>query len=68
MAKRYIVDLRSLNPVDREDAFKQIDKFAFMATMVMGSSGLEAVELIWDLKENFATSPALPAGCPWREI
>ena len=68
MAKRYIVDLRSLSPADRGAAFEQIDKYAFTATMVIGQSGLEAVELIWDSKENFATSPALPVGCPWREI
>ena len=43
MAKRYVVDLRSLDPAKREAAYKQIDELAFMTEMVFGPAGLEAL-------------------------
>ena len=63
MAKRYVVDLRSLDPAKREAAYKQIDELAFMTEMVFGPAGLEAVEVFWTSEEDFATSPLIPSGC-----
>lgn len=68
MTKRYLVDLRSLTPEQRERAFLQMEQVAFLATRVLGPSGLEQVTVAWDLEEDFPTSALVPSGCPCREI
>lgn len=68
MTKRYLVDLRSLAPEQRECAFAKMEQTAFLATRVLGPSGLEQVTVAWDQEEDFPTSVLLPPGCPCREI
>lgn len=68
MARRYIVDLRGLNPVERKAAYDQIDRFSFMAVQIVGETGLEGVDVTWDSSEDFPTSPIFPRGCPYREV
>lgn len=68
MAKRYYVDLSSLDNAEKEAAVKQLDSFAFMTTLVRNSNGLSGIIIVWDADENFSTSAALPSGCPWREV
>ena len=67
MAKRYTVDLRSLSPAERKDAFELMDGFSFMADEIFGESGLEGAVVYWDRQEDFPTSPVFPRGCPYRE-
>lgn len=68
MAKRYIVDLRSLEPAERKAAYEQIDGFSFSTSQVIGEMGLEGADVIWDSPEDFSTSPVFPHGCPYREV
>ena len=68
MGKPDIVDLRGLSPAEREAAYKQIDGFSFSTDRILGETGLEAAEVLWDLPEDFPTSPAFPSGCPYREV
>ena len=68
MAKRYIVDLRSLPPAERLNAFNRIEMQAFLATEWFGESGLEGADVIWDSSEDFPTSQAFPRGCSYQEI
>lgn len=63
MAKRYTVDLRSLDPAKREAAYQKIRDFSFHADRVLGPSGIESVDVTWTLEEDFATSPLIPPGC-----
>ncbi len=48
MSKMYRVDLRSLTPAEREAAYEQIDRVAFMTDIIMGPTGLEAIEVFLD--------------------
>lgn len=68
MAKRYIVDFRHLSREERTAAFELIDRLAFMTTRIPGKTGLEGADVIWDREEDFPTSPAFPAGCPYQEV
>ncbi len=68
MARRYIVDFRHLSKEERTAAFEQIDRFAFMTTRISGKTGLEGADVIWSYEKDFPTSPAFPAGCPYREV
>lgn len=68
MAKRYIVDLRSLDPVERVAIVDKLDSWSFMTSEVYENSKLVAADVIWDSKENFLSLPILPAGCPVEEI
>lgn len=65
--KRYTVDLRGLNPDERQAAFDLMDGFSFMANEIFGESGLEGAVVHWDRKEDFPTSPVFPRGGPFRE-
>lgn len=65
---RYIVDLRSLERHEREAAYRQIDKLSFMTTMILGEEGLEGADVVWNLKEDFESSPAYPKGCPCKLV
>lgn len=67
MAKRYIVDLRNLDPAKREVALKQIGGFAFLTTPIFGETGLEQVDVIWDSKDDFTSSSCFPSGCKYYE-
>lgn len=68
MAKRYIVDLRGLDPADRKAAYEKIDGYSFMTIRVLGETGLEGADVIWDSPEDFPTLPIFPHGCPYQEI
>lgn len=68
MAKRYIVDLRTLDTAERAAAYELIDGLSFMASRIMGETGLEGADIIWSSTEDFPTSPAFPHGCSYREI
>ncbi len=68
MAKRYIVDLRNLEPTKREAAYQQLDTLAFMVTRIFGTTGFEFADVIWDSSDDFTTSPALPHNCPYKEM
>ncbi len=68
MARRYIVDFRHLSKEERTAAFEQIDRFAFMTTRISGKNGLEGADVTWDREEDFPTSMAFPAGCPYQEV
>ena len=67
MAKRYVVDLRSLTPAEKKAAIERLERVSFMVTPVFENNTVTAAEVIWDSPENFATSPALPVGCLWQE-
>ena len=68
MTKRYVVDLRSLDPAKREAAYKRIDELAFMTNIVLDSTGLEAVEVFWDSEEDFTASGLIPPGCSCTQL
>lgn len=63
---RYIVDLRSLEPEERDAAFILLRDYSFLAARIMGKSGLEGADVIWDSQQDFQTSPIYPKGCPCR--
>lgn len=60
---RYRVDLSSLDPLKREEAFETLDKNSFFAERVIGKNGLEAAFVNWNLSEDFESSPIFPKGC-----
>lgn len=68
MSKMYRVDLRSLTPAEREAAYEQIDSLAFMTDMIMGPTGLEAIEVFWTTEDDFPTSELIPPGCSCYQI
>lgn len=68
MAKRYIVDFQGLTREERQAAFDQIDRFAFMTTRIVGPTGLEGANVVWLHQEDFPTSPAFPRGCTYRKV
>lgn len=68
MSKMYRVDLRSLTPAEREAAYEQIDSLAFMTDMIMGPTGLEAIEVFWTAEDDFASSKLIPPGCRCYQI
>lgn len=63
---RYIVDLRNLKPEERDAAFILLRDNSFLATRIIGPSGLEGADVIWDSQQDFQTSSAYPKGCPCR--
>jgi len=63
MATRYRVDLTSLSLTDRQVAFQNMKTVAWGVYQVLGPSGLEGVDVIWDLPDDFQTSPVFPKGC-----
>lgn len=66
--KVYRVDLTSLEPSDRMQAYELMDNFSFFASMVLGASGLEGAVVHWESQEDFPTSPVFPKGCPYQLI
>lgn len=59
----YRVDLTSLEPSERVAAVKRIDAVTFDTYDGYGTSGLEYVDVAWDRKEDFVSSPVFPTGC-----
>lgn len=66
--KKYRVDLRGLTPAEREAVYKQIDSLAFMTEMIMGPTGLEAIEVFWTAEDDFTSSELIPPGCICYQI
>lgn len=66
--KKYRVDLRGLTPAEREAVYKQIDSLAFMTDRVLGSTGLEAIEVFWTAEDDFTSSELIPPGCSCYQI
>jgi len=64
MLKRYIVDLRDLTPEEKETVRERLEGVAFMVCdMLSGSQGLVALQVYWDSKEDFFSSPVFPSKC-----
>lgn len=63
--KHYRVDLRSIPVNDREAVCTRLDRVAFLASWYpVPGVGIEFVEVFWDSKEDFESSPFIPHGCP----
>ena len=62
--QRYRVDLSSLEPSKREEAFELPDGYSHFAECVISEGKLEAVIVNWDSSEDFESSPVFPKGCP----
>jgi len=60
---RYRVDLSSLDPSKREEAFNLLNDNSFFAEQVIGRNGLEAAFVNWDSSEGFESSVIFPKGC-----
>lgn len=60
--KKYRVDLRGLTPAEREAVYKQIDSLAFMTDRVLGSTGLEAMDVFLKADDEPSLSQAHPSG------
>lgn len=60
---RYRVDLSSLDPSKREEAFILLNDNSFFAERVIGKNGLEAAFVNWDSSEDFESSAIFPKGC-----
>lgn len=69
MLKRYMIDVRELSPEEKEAVRTRVEGFAFMVSDVFGGpKGLIGLEVFWDRKEDFLTSPICPANCHCMEI
>ncbi len=62
--KRYHVDLTSLSPPKREEAFELIDGFSHFTERIIGENGLEAAIVNWTSSTDFESSIVFPKGCP----
>lgn len=60
--KIYRVDVRNLSPEEKEAFHNQLDMLAFMTTFVYEGNVLSAIDVCWDRKDDFLTSPIFPAG------
>ena len=60
---RYRVDLSSLDPSKRQEAFNLLNDNSFFAERVTGKDGLEAAFVNWDSSEDFESSAVFPKGC-----
>ena len=46
MAKRYVVDLRSLTPAEKKAAIERLERVSFMVTPVFENNTVTAAEVI----------------------
>lgn len=65
--KLFRIDLRSLDPEDRVSVSVRFSGAA-LTSEILGSSGLEYLDVYWDSPESFPDSPLFPVGCSYREI
>lgn len=69
MLKRYMIDVRDLSSEEKEAVRERVEGFAFMVCDVFGGSqGLIGLEVFWDRKEDFLSSPICPTNCHCMEI
>lgn len=66
--KKYRVDLRGLTTAEREAVYKQIDSLAFMTDRVLGSTGLEAMDVFLKADDEPSLSKLIPPGCSYTPI
>ena len=64
--KMYLVNLTNLPVSERPAAIEKIRSLAWDTYEKYENGCLTAVQVVWDLQEDFQSSSVYPSGCPCR--